>query len=153
MAIQNDVVTYPYTAYVAIRQSPPASIVCFENNQQQRALTYWEPTEHNPYVSLNEAAKALRDGIQGFVDRVTEPMEEVAQFVSAGEDSRALSGLLPKRLKRDAYIFLDYMNREGEIAQRVAGIYDANFTPGFRTKTHYLDILPEASRLVGTGHQ
>jgi hypothetical protein len=80
-------------------------------------------------------------------------MTKVAQFISAGEDSRSLAGMLPERLQRDAYIFLDSMNREGRIAKRVAEIYGANFHVGYRSATHYLEILPEASKLVGTGHQ
>ena len=151
--VLNDVVTYPYTVYQNLRHSPPASLVTYEEATQEKVECYWVPTEENPYKSVNEAAFALRLGIQGYVDRATEKMTDIAQFISAGEDSRALSGLLPKTIKRDAYIFLDHMNREGEIARKVASIYGANFHAGFRKKTHYLDILPEASKLVGSGHQ
>src|SRR5690554_1320750 len=61
--------------------------------------------------------------------------------------------MLPKHLKRDAYIFLDEMNREGRVAKKVAEAYEAKFKPDYRSKTHYLDMLPEASDLVGSGHQ
>lgn len=151
--VLNDVVTYPYTVYKNLRQSPPASLVTYTKKAQESVECYWVPTEENLYRNVKEAAAALRSGIQGYVDRVTEQMTDIAQFISAGEDSRALSGLLPKTIKRDAYIFLDHMNREGKIAKKVASIYGANFHAGFRNKTHYLDILPEASKLIGAGHQ
>jgi hypothetical protein len=150
----NDVVTYPYTAYSKIRQLAPSSETTYSGSAHAPAVaSYWVPYEENPYRNVKEAARALQGGILGYVNRVTEKMDSVAQFISAGEDSRALSGMLPERLNRDAYIFLDSMNREGTIAKRVADVYGAKFTAGFRKKTHYLDILTEASRLVGSGHQ
>lgn len=153
--VLNDVVTYPYTAYQNIRQLAPSSQTIFANPTVSPCVeSYWEPREvENPYSDVQTAAEALRAGLEGYIRRVTSKMDKVAQFISAGEDSRAISGILPAHLQRDAYIFLDHMNREGRIAKKVAIKYGANFTAGFRCKTHYLDILPEASMLVGTGHQ
>jgi asparagine synthetase B (glutamine-hydrolysing) len=151
--VLNDVITYPYTAYTQIKQLAPSGLTEFLDNKKTSVNEYWQPLEKNSYNSLGDAATVLRDGIQHYVDRVTGKMTHVAQFISAGEDSRALSGVLPQELKRDSYVFLDSMNREGKIAQKVADVYNVNFTVGYRSKTHYLDILAEASRLVGTGHQ
>ncbi|WP_216594793.1 hypothetical protein [Halomonas sp. PR-M31] len=157
--ILHEVVTYPYTAYKTIRQGHPAAKhwYCIDQNLQalqgQAPESYWLPEENGSYQDLNEAANILRDGVVGYVERVTESMNHVAQFTSAGEDSRALSGIIPQRLKRDAFIFLDHMNREGKIAEKVAAAYGANFKPAFRSKVHYISILPEASSLVGSGHQ
>jgi len=150
--ILNDAVTYPYTVYKKIRQEPPSSIIRYKDARKE-IDSYWLPNEKNTYRSLKEASLALRSGISGYVRRVTEKMQHVAQFISAGEDSRSLSGLLPHHLKRDAFIFLDHMNREGRIAKRVAETYGTNFTIGKRKNTHYIDILPEASCLIGAGHQ
>lgn len=152
--VLNDVVTYPYTAYENLRQLPPSSQIAYSSAAIPPEVTsYWTPVEENRYASVKDAATALRNGISGYVDRVTTKMTKVAQFISAGEDSRSLSGMLPERLQRDAYVFLDSMNREGRIAKRVAEIYGANFNVGYRSATHYLEILPEASKLVGSGHQ
>lgn len=151
--VLNDVITYPHTAYSNIKQLAPSSVTEFNEDKRKYINAYWQPLENNNYNSLGDAAAELREGIQHYVDRVTEKMTHVSQFISAGEDSRALSGLLPQKLKRDGYVFLDSMNREGKIAKKVADIYNVNFTVGYRSKTHYLDILPEASRLIGTGHQ
>lgn len=151
-------ITYPYTAYRDIRQAQPGSVHHWRGEKASADAPlnvefYWRPIEANTYPSISDAAQYLRDGVQGYIDRVTGSLNHVAQFVSAGEDSRSLAGLLPPRLERDGYIFLDSMNREGRVAQEVAKAYDINFKPDYRSKTHYLDILPEASDLVGSGHQ
>ncbi len=151
--VLNDVVTYPYTVYQQVRQSPPSSVIKYSDSVTKSVDCYWNPTEDNPYKNIKEAAKALLIGIEGYVGRVTEKTTNIAQFISAGEDSRALSGLLAEKKGRNAFIFLDQMNHEGEIAKKVATTYGAKFNVGFRSKTHYLDILSEASRLVGSGHQ
>src|SRR5690606_14777099 len=149
--VLNDVVTFPYTAYENLRQLVPSSEIVFSaESSAPKVTSYWIPKEDNPYKTVQEAAEALRQGISGYVDRVTGNMTKVAQFISAGEDSRSLSGMLPERLQRDAFVFLDSMNREGRIAKRVAEIYGAKFHVGYRSATHYLEILPEASKLVGT---
>ena len=70
-----------------------------------------------------------------------------------GEDSRLISALLPKDIQRDAFIFLDGMNREGKIAEKAAVAYGAEFNLATRSKTFYLDILPECTDLVGSGSQ
>jgi hypothetical protein len=148
----NDVVTYPYTIYRNIKQLSSSSLITISISECS-AKHYWLPTESTQFESINSASQYLREGISDFVERVTQNMDQVAHFISAGEDSRALAGLLPNKLKRNSYIFLDHMNREGGIAGKVAAIYGAEFNVGYRSKTHYLDILPEATDLVGNGHQ
>ena len=78
---------------------------------------------------------------------------EVGQFISAGEDSRSIAGMLPERLKRHAYIYVDSKNREFKLAKKVAEVYGCKFHYILRSLTHYLDILPAASKLVGSGQQ
>lgn len=155
--VLHNVVTYPYTVYKNIRQCQPGSTHLWSvEGQQDRARQieyYWQPLENNPYSNVHEAAKYLREGVQGYIQRVTGTLDNVAQFISAGEDSRALAGMLPSHLSRDGYIFLDSMNREGRVAEKVAKAYGASFKPDYRSRTHYLDIICEASDLVGSGHQ
>lgn len=150
--ILNDVVTYPYTVYQNIKQLAPGSIYNSKDIELEQTI-YWQPKEDFYFSNINQAATELRNGITKYVNTIVDNTESIAHFISAGEDSRALSGILPKYKKRDAYIFLDAMNREGEIAKKVADAYGANFNVGLRSKTHYLEILPEASALVGAGHQ
>ncbi len=156
--ILNGVVTYPHTAYQALRQCYPAAIHAYKRDEQGRVrpsepVIYWLPEEDNPYENIEQAALALRQGLQDYVERITSDMSQVAQFLSGGEDSRALAALLPKKLERHAFVFLDSMNREGLIAKTAAKAYEAKYHLETRSKNHYLDILPEAADLVGSGHQ
>lgn len=156
--ILHDVVTYPYTAYDDVRQLVPAAEHTYAGMgeggvHKREPKVYWEPVERTAFANIDEAADALRSGLQDYVTRITAGVDHVAQFISGGEDSRALAGLLPANLKRDAYIFLDSMNREGRVAELVAAAYGARFYPRYRSPTHYLEILEEASSLVGLGHQ
>ncbi|KPQ29088.1 MAG: hypothetical protein HLUCCX14_07380 [Marinobacter excellens HL-55] len=149
----NDIVTYPFTVYERIRQCAASSEIILNAGRPREVKPYWQPVEDNYFEALDDAAAVLSDGLSGYVERVTKKMERVAQFVSGGEDSRALAGMIPKVITRDAFIFLDGMNREGQIARKIAEIYGARFHVGYRAPTHYLDILPEAARLVGLGSQ
>jgi asparagine synthetase B (glutamine-hydrolysing) len=154
--IVNGTVTHPFSFYENILQCSPATVYDYEVidggcRPAREGSVYWQPRETHGYADIREAARAIRDGLINHVDRVTEGMTHVAHFLSGGEDSRAVAGLLPQRLKRDAYIFLDGMNRQGRIAEKAARAYGSRLTVGFREKTHYLDILPEASDLIGSG--
>jgi hypothetical protein len=155
--ILNSIVTFPYTVYQDVFQLKPASVFSWtaENGKmtggEERA--YWLPSEKNPYSSLRTSASYLRKGVQGYVDRITDKMSSAAQFITGGEDSRVIAGLLPPNLRRDGYIFLDSMNREGQRAQKAAETYDLNYFPQLRDKFHYINILKDASDLVGCGFQ
>lgn len=152
-------VTFPYTTYEKLRQLHPAALHRFIlQDTSGRILPsetdyYWFPEEEKGYKGIQEAARALRQGVGGYIRRVIEGMDEVAQFISAGTDSRVIAGMLPAGLKRDGYVFLDHMNREGRLAGKASGIYGVQFKPQYRNRTHYLDILPAASDLIGSGSQ
>ncbi|SEP76628.1 Asparagine synthetase B (glutamine-hydrolyzing) [Virgibacillus subterraneus] len=152
--ILHGVVTFPFTMYNAIRQIKPATeYSLISSTSEFQSNTYWLPEEKNMYQSIDKAADDLRNGIQKYVDLITNEMSHIAQFISGGEDSRTISGLLPKDTTRDAFIFLDDMNREGKVAKRAANAYGANFNLAKRGKLHYLEILPLSTKLVGGGSQ
>src|SRR5690625_4192388 len=151
--ILDGVVTYQYTVYLNVFQVTPASEhSILKDSTELNSSEYWLPIEENRYKSINEAAYDLRNSLQKYIDKITCETNNIAQFISGGEDSRTLSGLL-KKIPRNAYIFLDQMNREGSIAKKVANKYNATFKLDIRSKLHYLYILPSCSELVGTGSQ
>lgn len=151
--ILHGVVTFPFTIYGNIKQIPPASEHYINTNLSSfKIQTYWLPTENNLYSNINTAAQDVRSSLEKFVGKVTDVSTNITQFISGGEDSRTLSGIL-KRNSRKAYIFLDYMNREGRIAEKVADSYGAELKVQTRDKLHYLDILSDCSDLVGSGSQ
>ena len=155
--ILNRVVTFPYTTYTHLRQCHPAAIqeykVGNEEVAEMESELYWTPVERTEFTSLNEASGALRAATEDYITRVTEGMDRVGLFLSGGEDSRTVAAMLPERLKKDGFIFLDSMNREGQLARKAAGALDVDLTVKLRKVTHYLDILPEASDLIGSGRQ
>lgn len=148
--ILHGIVTYPYTFYRPIKQMQPASIHYYKQNQIQSDY-YWLPKEEFKYQSINEAALDLREAITGYIDRILKHTENIAQFISGGEDSRTLAALLSSVPDRKAFVFLEGMNREGQTAQKAAEAYGADFQLVERDKLHYLTILPQCSDLVGSG--
>lgn len=152
--IFHNVVTYPYTCFSHLKQISPASIHSLSGGSFDLSQEfYWLPEENNLYSSIDQAAEELKSGLQNYVDAITVDMPHIAQFISGGEDSRVLSALLPKSCKRDAFIFLDQINREGKLAKKAAKIYGASICLKIRTKSHYLEILPPCADLVGSGAQ
>jgi len=155
--ILNNVITHPYTTYNNIRQCTPATALSFSLRAGRlpdiRQIVYWEPFEITTFKSVNDAAKRLKEAVSGYIHQVTESLDKVALLISGGEDARAVAGLMPYHLKKDSYIFLDHMNRQGRIARKVASAYNMSFTVILRNKNYYLDILPEATSLIGSGQQ
>ncbi len=155
--ILHGVVTFPHTAYTDIFQCQPATIYRVARGVEGGALVetqvYWTPEETSPFSSLRDAAHELRSGISNYVGSVAENLPQVAHFISGGEDSRVIAGVIPTHIHRKAVIFLDSMNREGRIAQRVAEAYGADFKPYFRSADHYIRMIGPASSLVGSGQQ
>lgn len=155
--ILHHVVTYPYTLYRGMLQCQPATEHEFQlHNGGVYAFPrhpYWVPLESREFRTLCEAADTLRQGVEGYLTRVCEPMQRVAQFLSGGEDSRVVASMLPQRLEQDAFVFLNGPTREEKIAGKVAKVSGASFRPQYREPLHYLDILSQAARLVGSGHQ
>ena len=152
--ILNGLITYPFTAYSSLHQIAPASIHTLPSNTyQMHHSQYWLPDESVQFASLDQAADELRQGLQNYVNSITAKMPVVAQFISGGEDSRVLSSLLPKTSRRDAFIFLYSMNREGKLAKKTAEANGANFNYVLRKASHYIDILRDCADLVGSGAQ
>ena len=152
--ILNGVITFPYTIYNKVKQIAPATEHVFNDfSTELQYKSYWVPFETNRYKSINKAADDTRQGLLKYVRNVSGETSIIAQFISGGEDSRTLSGLLPKERKRDAYIFLDQMNREGKVAKKAANAYGTNFNLSLRSKLHYLEILAPCVDLVGSGAQ
>lgn len=148
-------VTYPYTMYHDTIQLPPATYHFINHAGIEDQLPYWQPMEFDftTYRDIDETANELKEALMEFVKQVTDETENVAQFLSGGEDSRVLSALLQSCKDRDAMLFLEKMNREGEIAKKASDAYDANFKLITRDKRMYVDMVPQVSRLAGSGAQ
>lgn len=151
-------ITYPHTAYAGVKQCAPGSVNSFSRPRTDVKLAmtsdpYWEPVEESTFSHINEAAEELRFAAQSYIHRITRSMAAVAHFMSGGEDTRVIAGLVPSNLNRDAITFADGYNREAHLAEKAARKYGANYILIQRNPNYYLDILIEASRLVGLGAQ
>ena len=153
--ILNGVVTYPFTLYSGVKQVSPASRHrwIFDEACRHQEKSYWIPREDNSYRDLDDAADDLRIGLHSYINAVTDGMEEVALFLSGGEDSRTILGMLPHKLERHAFVILEHMNREGRIAHAAARAYGARFTMLPREELWYFKVLKACSDLVGSGAQ
>lgn len=154
--ILNGIVTFPYTFYKSIRQIKPASIYDFNllnDKIKSKNEFYWRPKNEKKNTNIKETANKLRNDLRNHIKLITEGMNKVASFISGGEDSRAVLGLMPDNIKKESFVFLDEMNREGQFAKKAAEIYGANFNFVKRDKLHYINILEEASKLIGSGSE
>lgn len=151
--ILHGIVTYPYTMYQNIKQVAPATVHKYKiTSTQYDKQHYWFPYEEECSETLNNMSIKLRESLQNYINKIVAQTTNIAQFISGGEDSRTLSALL-QPLERDAFIFINEMNLEGKIANKVANIYGARLYVHTRHELHYSHILPSCSNLVGSGSQ
>ena len=151
----NKAVTFPHTLYKNVIHNSPATITFVENGMINRMKedNYWLPIENKQLGTFKENAFALRRAIQTSINDICENHEDVGVLLSGGEDSRAVLAAIPNGIKKTGYIFVDSFNREARTAKRIAGIYNAKFLVGYRSRTHYLDQIEECSRLVGSQNE
>lgn len=154
--VLNHVVTYPYTCYREIRQAEAGTIHTYSDiasSRQKSTKTYWLPREETNYESLPAAAELLRQGLLKDVATISSGTKQVAAFVSAGEDSRSILGSIPEGVACDGFTYLYGSPRDRAIARQVTETFQVKHTVSAQPYHYYLDILTEASTLVGSGHQ
>lgn len=144
--------TYPFTAYENILQLAPGSVyhTSITSDHLER-YSYYLPLEENMYQNMDKAVEDFRSGMESYIDSVVEGVDKAAIFLSGGEDSRSVAGLLAGKVKLDSHVFLDAMNREGKVAKRAAKKYRASFNLALRKKDHLLDVMESSTTLVGSG--
>lgn len=171
-------VCYPFTLYKGLFQLPPAHELRFsgenpENlgssaNQTAQQIgfeshgrSYWLPKRTMKFNDIDAASRYVRTGVEAYIQAVldgvadSEGRRDIAQFISAGEDSRVIAGLLRARVNDpiEAQVYTDSYNKELKIAERAAGYYDLKFHPVIRDPNHYFAIMPQATRLTGSQFQ
>ena len=147
-------ITYPFTAYESIRQLAPGSIYHTSiTSDHLEGNWYYRPLEDDMYDNMERAVSDFRSGMESYVDSVIEGVDKAAIFLSGGEDSRSVAGMLTNKVALDAHVFLDAMNREGKVAKRAAKKYGASFNLALRKKDHLLDVMEPSTTLVGSGSE
>lgn len=97
----NHTVCYHYTWYKGIKMVPPGSITTFQRNGDMEVHTYWEPREEDDiYDECNidywaaNLSVTIREGVQNSLKEG----ENVRLLYTGGEDSRALLGIMSKKV-------------------------------------------------------
>jgi asparagine synthetase B (glutamine-hydrolysing) len=149
----NSSIVFPYTFHEGVFQLFPAAIYNYGlNNPEEETLpdTYWRPVEQHIFKNINEAAFCLRESLLTTVEQITDGLSEVGLFLTGGEDTRVILSAIPKDVKKEALVFLDSLNREGEIARRTANVHKISLKTGIRLETYYLDNMKAAIALLGS---
>lgn len=132
-------VTFPYTMYSNIRKLLPGSIINYNSSGQKFVNQYWVPQEKPCTINFYQAAKELREIIKSNIERICAGQKRVGILMSGGEDSRTVATLIPTSLSTQAVTFVDSINREAKIAEKVCKKIGIQWKPVIRTLTHYLD--------------
>jgi len=140
-------VTFPYTLYCNIKELLPGSIISYNSSGQNFVDQYWVPKEKTCTMTFQQAAKELREIIKSNIERICAGQKRVGILMSGGEDSRAVATLIPKSVSTQAITFVDSINREAKIAEKVCKKLGIQWKPVIRTPTHYLDNAKSSLRL------
>ena len=148
-------IVHPYTLYEGVEQVAPALERAFRfgGSWVDEGRRHWTPAEANPYDRIEDAALDLRRALRHDLERALAGVDRAGMLLSAGEDSRAVLGAVPRGVAIDAFTFADWESREVGIARRIARAYGASFTLGLRGFGHYLEGLEPVARFVGSQHQ
>jgi hypothetical protein len=144
-------ITYPYTFFRGVHTLSPASLHRFVEGRPPGERTYWRPEEDfGRFATPRAAAGAIREGASAFVRGVAADVDEMGLLLSAGEDSRAVLGMMEGARPVVCVHFADQgpEGRETRLARLVAKAYGARFEVAYRTPTAYLDHLGRMTALV-----
>ncbi|HEU0014433.1 MAG TPA: asparagine synthase-related protein, partial [Longimicrobium sp.] len=143
--------TYPHTLYRGVEQLPPAAARAFgPAGWSAEPHVYWRPRESERFRGIGEAADALRAAVAADVEAACADAEHVGLLLSGGEDSRAVLGAVPRRVRVTAFVYADWENREVRIARAVARAYGAELVFGARSPDHYMEGMETVASLVGS---
>ncbi len=145
-------VTHPFTLYRPVQQLPAASVTSLLPGGHPTVSTYWAPREEPCTLTLDEAARVLRDTITANVERICVGQNEVGMLLSGGEDSRIIASLVPHGTHVQAVTFVDTFNHEAQVAQAVAHELGLTWVCAERAPMHYVVHAQESVRLTESHH-
>ncbi|HEX8393470.1 MAG TPA: hypothetical protein VF665_14095 [Longimicrobium sp.] len=145
-------IAFPHTLFHGVTQIPPGTARRFGPGAAEADKTYWRPVERTAFANVNDASDALRAALVAEVALACAGLDHVALLLSAGEDSRAVLGAVPRGVRVSAFIYADAENREVQVARQAAQAYGATLTWGRRPREHYLGAMETISAMVGS-HQ
>ena len=114
---------YPHTMWRGVRELAPGALHEFRADRdapEHTSRSLWVPSEPQRYPSLKQLRAQLTEALQHAAKDITRGAQRVAVALSGGVDSRTVLALVPPEKRAGAITFVDYQNRECELARRVA---------------------------------
>lgn len=149
----NGTVCHPFSWFEGVRALPPGAVCTFDQEGHD-VHVYYEPQEpDNIYddADAREWGTRLRREVQTAIEQGLDGQEKVRVLFSGGEDSRAVTGLIPDQVECVPTTVLDRRNREHELAQRAARWLGCSLDWVRRPDEFYRSSIRERIDTVGPG--
>ncbi|KKU13518.1 MAG: Asparagine synthase [Parcubacteria group bacterium GW2011_GWC2_45_7] len=146
--------TYPYTAYLGIKEVSYASCIRITHDREVFAseFQYWQPSCRNNEGSsdIQGLSQELRKGILNASEGILDGKKNVGLFLSGGIDSRALAGLMAHfEIKGKGITVTDVENTESGIAREVAKVNGLEHELFLRDPEYYPHVVGSYIGLEG----
>lgn len=149
----NGTVCHPFSWYEGVRALPPGAVCTFDQEGLE-VHVYYEPQEPDDIyddADAREWGTRLRREVKTAIEQGLDGQEKVRVLFSGGEDSRAVTGLIPDRVECVPTTVLDRRNREYELAQRAARWLGYSLDWVRRPDEFYRSSIRERIDTVGPG--
>ncbi len=149
----NGTVCHPFSWYEGVRALPPGAVCTFDREGLD-VHVYYEPQEPDDIyddADAREWGTRLRREVKTAIEQGIDGQEKVRVLFSGGEDSRAVTGLIPDRVECVPTTVLDRRNREYELAQRAARWLGYSLDWVRRPDEFYRSSIRERIDTVGPG--
>jgi asparagine synthetase B (glutamine-hydrolysing) len=153
--INTGIACFPATMFRNVREVMPGTVWCWSagtdgqaGSSDPREFRYWTPPNE-------ESAGKAREFEDEFVRRWQKAVEvrcrgeKLGVQLSGGLDSRIVMAAIPKDRECVGVTLCDTINREAEIARRVAAVYGRPWEPLYRDPEYLGQTLMPATRFVG----
>ena len=144
---------FPHTMHQCVQELAPGRLHVFGCGADGRVgiteAVWWPfPAEFQDVPDEEELASSLGKAFTAAVeDRCQNGT--VAVTLSGGLDSRLVMSAVPKSTRCIGFTFCDVVNREAQIARRVARCYGREWVPLFRDEEYIARTAMETIRLIG----
>ena len=146
----NGTVCFPHTVFKNVFAIPPGSVT--EVSPHEVIVNqYFRPEEVNGYGDSAYWGGRLYEEVQKVLTVGLEGKSNIKVLFSGGEDSRAITSLLPKDLSVELVTFADGYNREIRLAEHAARVLGRPLRFVKRPEGFYRKEIADRVRVIGGG--
>lgn len=144
--------SFPNTMYKNVKELNPGrlyTVKCYADRREIKDFVYWlPPKELRQGYNKDELSKELENILLSAVrDRCSG--KRVGVFLSGGLDSRAVMAAVPKTVECIGLTFCEVLNRETQIARKVAKCYSRDWFPLIRDREFLGNSIINTVKLAG----